>query len=113
MRNFTAMIFISLLSACAYQPVIDPHGVDMGRYQADLDHCRQVANQARSGEKVAGGALIGAAIGAATGAVVGNAGEGAAIGAITGTAGGALGANEERNRIVRNCMREQGYTVYD
>jgi len=113
MRLVTVMIFLGALSACSYQPAVDPHGVDMAHYDADRAYCRDIARQARSGEKVAGGALIGAAVGAATGAVVGEAGEGAAIGAITGTAGGALGAGQERNRIVRNCMRDRGYRVYD
>ena len=54
-----------------YTPVVDMQGVDMGRYDADLDACRANAKKVdASGQAMAGmiaGMLVGAAVGAAVG----------------------------------------------
>ncbi|HKL54302.1 MAG TPA: hypothetical protein VJ902_10100 [Wenzhouxiangellaceae bacterium] len=52
-------------------------------------------------------------LGWATGATAGDAAaEGAAIGAIAGLAAGAFSADQEEDRIIRQCLRDRGYEVY-
>jgi hypothetical protein len=124
MRRTTAIAIVALaagLAACAqsYQPVIDPKGVDYGKYQQDLAECRQLAEQVNPYERGAIGTLLGAAggaaLGAVTGAAVGSPGTGAAIGAgaggLTGAAVGGGTGVEQQKKIIDNCLRNRGYAV--
>ena len=52
------------------EPIIDRKGVDMSRYYADKAECEVYANEVRTGEKVARGAIGGAVVGGAIGAIV-------------------------------------------
>lgn len=95
-------------------PIIDPQGVDMTRYQADLDECQVIAEQVPVGERAVVGAATGAVIGGAVGAVVGNrntATRGAGVGAIGGGVRGASSGLSERDRVVHNCLRGRGYRI--
>lgn len=103
-----------LLGACASKPIIDTRGVDMRKYNQDLAECQAYADQVDVTRRAAGSAAAGAVVGAVVGAAVGNsdtaqggAGAGAAGGAARGTARGL----EERERVVRNCLRNRGYAV--
>ena len=112
-----AFIFVSLITitACAGRRadvVIDPTGVDMGRYQEDLAQCQEISKQVRG--KAVGGAVGGAVVGGSVGAIVGNsdtAGKGAGVGAVTGVARGAAATREERQLVIKNCLRNRGYAV--
>jgi len=118
MRKFAYILVIvsfGMLSGCATHRadvVIDPTGVDMGRYQQDLLECQQIAKQVHG--KAAGGAVGGAVVGAAVGAVLGNSEsvrKGAGVGAITGLAHGAGATRRERQQVIKNCLRYRGYKV--
>lgn len=92
--------------------VIDPAGVDMGKYEHDLAECQEIAKQVS--QKALGGAAGGAVIGGAIGGIVGNsdtAGKGAGVGAVSGAARGASETSHERQKVVKNCMRNRGYRV--
>lgn len=102
------------LASCASQPIIDTQGKSMAQYEQDLAECKVYANQVRTGQKVAVGAVAGAAIGAAIGAAVGDsdtAQRAAGAGAISGSAKGAGRGLHERQRVVHNCLRNRGYAV--
>lgn len=95
-------------------PIIDPQGVDMARYQADLVECQAIADQVPVGERAVTGAATGALIGGAVGAVVGNrntATRGAGVGAIGGGVQGVSSGMRERDQVVHNCLRGRGYRV--
>lgn len=95
-------------------PIIDPQGVDMTRYQADLSECQDIADQVPVGERAVVGAATGAVIGGAIGAVVGNrntATRGAGVGAIGGGVRGTSSGLSERDRVVHNCLRGRGYRI--
>lgn len=100
-------------TGCAQQKVIvDTKGVNMQQYEQDLSECREYAKQVDS--KVGAGAVVGAVIGGGIGAVLDGstgAAKGAGVGAITGTAKGASGTQQEKNKVVKNCMRGRGYKV--
>lgn len=92
--------------------VIDPAGVDMERYRQDLTQCEEIAKQVR--HKAGGGAAGGAVVGGAVGGIVGggdSAVKGAGVGAVVGGARGARATREEKQLVIKNCLRERGYKV--
>lgn len=124
-----ALVVAALVAGCAVAPVarddyslIDPRGVDMGRYQQDYAECAALANQTRPEDRAAAGAVGGAAFGAAFGALLGAAicgrdcagyaaGIGAASGAAHGVAGGAASGVQEQQMVLRRCLAGRGYNV--
>jgi uncharacterized protein YcfJ len=104
-----------LLAACSSQRIIvDQKGTDMSMYNRDLAECRSYAEQVPAGSEAAKGALGGAVIGGVLGAVVGDsgtAGRGAGAGAVVGGVRGGGRAEHEKDRVVKNCLRNRGYKV--
>ncbi|MCH9691557.1 MAG: glycine zipper family protein [Gammaproteobacteria bacterium] len=113
----------SVLFGCASQPeqvpgagsvAVDLTRIDMRQYQLDLADCNSLAAGTRNdkGRRMAthagGGALAGAALG---GILKGDLLSGTLIGAGTGAYLGARSANNEADRIVRNCLRDRGYRI--
>ena len=109
-----------LLAGCAstgtgsnFRPIVDNKGVDLNRYEADLQECQAYAkNTANAGKSGAGGAAVGAALGLALALIGGDkklasAGTGAVIG---GAAGAAAGEGSQRD-IIRTCLTGRGYKV--
>ena len=121
MRIFLVLTVGLWMTGCAGnrtlvdEPIIDRKGVDMSRYYADKAECEVYANEVRTGEKVARGAVGGAVVGGAIGAIVnrgGNAAErGAGVGAVTGGVRGAQEGVRETERVVKQCLRGRGYKV--
>ena len=115
-KIFIVAISFSMLTVtgCArYSKVIvDPHGTDMSHYQADLAECRQLAEQVESkvGQGIVGGAVVGGVAGEILGGdrrtVVG-----AKLGALSGAVKGSRATRRERDRVVKNCLRNRGYKV--
>ncbi|MCW0180321.1 hypothetical protein [Zavarzinia sp.] len=124
MNKTVAVLAAALaLSACAsgYRPVVDPSmsKAPPGYYEHDLAYCQNLADQVPTGNEAASNALGGAALGAIAGGVIGSfSGDfgkglaaGAGIGAATGAARGTVNAEEEKRRVIDNCMRNRGYSV--
>jgi CubicO group peptidase (beta-lactamase class C family) len=94
--------------------LIDPQGVDLNRFYRDYADCSRLA----AAVDPTGQALTGAGVGAVIGALVGNTqrveGDGVR-GALWGAglgAGVALSAAEqERQQVLRRCLRNRGYAV--
>ncbi len=110
----------ALLAGCAstgtgsnFRPIVDNKGVDLNRYEADLQECQAYAkNTANAGKSGAGGAAVGAALGVALALIGGDkklasAGAGAVVG---GAVGASAGETSQRD-IIRNCLRGRGYKV--
>ena len=100
----------------AGKPIVDMKGVDPYQYEEDLAQCSEYADEVAVAEKAVGGAVAGAVVGGALGAIWdGNRGSsperGAASGAVVGGAGGLGSGVNERNNVVKNCMRGRGYSV--
>ncbi|MCP4768011.1 MAG: glycine zipper family protein [Gammaproteobacteria bacterium] len=106
---------ITLIAGCAAnssKPIIDPEGVDMEQYEADIAACEEIATQVdqKAGEGAARGALVGGLIGAVVGdseAVLTSAG----VGAVVGGADGAATTEKEKSKVVKNCLRNRGYKI--
>lgn len=104
-----------LLSGCARERVIvDTKGANMTRYEQDRAECESYANQVSTTRKAAKGAGVGAAISAAVGAIFGNSrtvGQSAGAGGVVGGARGAISGEQEKDQVLRNCLRGRGYRV--
>jgi uncharacterized protein YcfJ len=106
-------VSIFVLSACARnQIIIDPAGVDQARYQQDLAECKKIAEQVD--QKAGQGAVTGAVISGAIGAILGDRRDAerlAGVGAVSGGASGAAQTRQEKNMVIKNCLRNRGYKV--
>ncbi len=114
-RHGGVLLALALAAGCAgggSKPIVDPAGVDMGLYQHDLAECQQVAEQVdqKAGAGAAGGAVVGGLIGAITGDS-NRVKRSAGVGAVLGGARGAGATQRERDRVVKNCLRNRGYQV--
>jgi hypothetical protein len=107
------LLVLGGLSGCSAhpEPIVDTKGVDMSRYETDLEECSAYAEQIHMEKGVAKGAAGGAVVGAATGAISGNAAEGAGYGGIWGATRSGLEADDDKQLVVKRCLRGRGYKV--
>ncbi|EGR1583324.1 glycine zipper family protein [Vibrio parahaemolyticus] len=120
------VVLSSSLAACAYnqKPVVDMTNVDQAQYEQDFAYCQGYAEKVDKTEaaksEATNGAMTGALIGAAAGALEDGI-SGAAVGAVAGSAvgagAGALGGANDSTKtqalVLRKCLQNKGYTVYD
>ena len=115
MKPIYLLVSIMLLPGCASQRIIiDREGTDMSMYDSDLAECQAYAEQVPAGSEVAKGAVGGAVIGGVIGAIVDDsrtAGKLAGAGSVTGALHGGGKAENEKDRVVKNCLRNRGYKV--
>ncbi|HHF3197696.1 glycine zipper family protein [Vibrio sp. CCB-PB317] len=120
------MTLASTLSACTYnqKPVVDMTNVDPAKYEQDFLYCQGYADNVDKAEaaksEAANGAVTGALIGAAAGVLesgIGGAAVGAAAGGAVGAGAGALSGSNDSTKtqslVLRKCLQNKGYTVYD
>lgn len=108
------LIFIEMTGCASRKIIIDKEGVDMSRYEQDLDTCKQYAEEVDTGSQVGAGAVGGAVVGGAVGAILGGrrgAERLAAVGGVTGAARGGSSASHEKMQVTKNCLRNRGYKV--
>jgi outer membrane lipoprotein SlyB len=108
------LLGIILNAGCAAhssKPIIDPEGVDMEQYEADVAACEEIATQVE--QKAGEGAVGGAVVGGLVGAIVGDnsVGTSAGVGAVVGGAQGAATTEKEKSQVVKNCLRDRGYKI--
>ena len=115
MKKLILGIGLLTLAACSSQRVIvDQRYSDMSNYSRDLAECQSYADQVPTGEEVAKGTMGGAVIGGALGAIVGDSGtakRGAGAGALGGAVRGGSKSKSEKDRVIKNCLRNRGYKV--
>ncbi|ELB2156092.1 glycine zipper family protein [Vibrio parahaemolyticus] len=120
------VVLSSSLAACAYnqKPVVDMTNVDQAQYEQDFAYCQGYAEKVDKTEaaksEATNGAMTGALIGAAAGALedgIGGAAVGAVAGSAVGAGAGALGGTNDSTKtqafVLRKCLQNKGYTVYD
>jgi outer membrane lipoprotein SlyB len=113
-RTVAGLWAVFVITGCAQQPIIDTKGVNMAQYNQDLADCQTYADQVLVGRKALGGAAAGAVVGAAIGAAVGNsdtAQRAAGVGAVAGAGKGTGRGLQEKQQVIRNCLRNRGYAV--
>ncbi|EHH1030600.1 glycine zipper family protein [Vibrio parahaemolyticus] len=120
------VVLSSSLAACAYnqKPVVDMTNVDQAQYEQDFAYCQGYAEKVDKTEAAksdaTNGAMTGALIGATAGALedgIGGAAVGAVAGSAVGAGAGALGGANDSTKtqalVLRKCLQNKGYTVYD
>ncbi|WP_418109887.1 glycine zipper family protein [Vibrio parahaemolyticus] len=120
------VVLSSSLAACAYnqKPVVDMTNVDQAQYEQDFAYCQGYAEKVDKTEAAksdaTNGAMTGALIGAAAGALedgIGGAAVGAVAGSAVGAGAGALGGANDSTKtqalVLRKCLQNKGYTIYD
>ncbi|EGQ8805380.1 glycine zipper family protein [Vibrio parahaemolyticus] len=120
------VVLSSSLAACAYnqKPVVDMTNVDQAQYEQDFAYCQGYAEKVDKTEAAksdaTNSAMTGALIGAAAGALedgIGGAAVGAVAGSAVGAGAGALGGANDSTKtqalVLRKCLQNKGYTVYD
>ncbi|EGR2891742.1 glycine zipper family protein [Vibrio parahaemolyticus] len=120
------VVLSSSLAACAYnqKPVVDMTNVDQAQYEQDFAYCQGYAEKVDKTEAAksdaTNGAMTGALIGAAAGALedgIGGAAVGAVAGSAVGAGAGALGGANDSTKtqalVLRKCLQNKGYTVYN
>jgi outer membrane lipoprotein SlyB len=104
-----------LLGACSAHPdpIIDTKGVNMTVYEEDLAECKGYSEQIDPGTGMAKGAAAGGATGAAVGAISSgrDIGESAGIGAVLGVSKSGVKAANDKEELVKRCLRYRGYRV--
>lgn len=119
MKHFVLPAILLLTAACEnsganYRPVVD--GPTGPAYESDLAACQSLAaSQPTVDGNTAGAAAAGAVGGAATSAIWNDSsddlGRAAAIGALAAVTGDAVRKNNQREAVVKNCMRGRGHNV--
>ena len=100
------------LSGCSRHAkiIIDPQGVDMATYQADLAQCQQLAEQVES--KAVAGMVGGAIVGGVVGQILGGSGRTTSrLGAVSGGLQGASASRYERTQVLKKCLHNRGYQI--
>jgi len=129
-KSFVVAAGLLLASGASAQNVnviVDMEGVDPAQYNSDLQACQGAGTQVQQKEAQREGVLRNsgrtAAVGAAAGAISGGSGTqgaktGAAVGVVASTTRNAKNRREvaaeaqnERDMVVKNCMRGRGYSV--
>lgn len=105
-------VLLSVSCSSHPEPIVDTKGVDMTQYQTDLAECQGYAEQIDPATGVTKGAAGGAATGGAIGAISGGEfAKGAGIGAVLGVAKSGVRASDDKEGVVKTCLRGRGYKV--
>jgi hypothetical protein len=103
------------MTACSGSsgPIIDTKGVNMTVYEEDLAECTTYSEEVDTGKGMAKGAAAGGATGGAIGGIAkgGNIGRGAGIGAVLGASRSGVKAADEKQDVIKRCLRYRGYKV--
>lgn len=112
MRSLYSLAIL-ILAGCAANtgPIIDTQGVDLVKYEQDLEQCTVYQDQVSISAGMVKGAAAGGATGAATGVFSGDVGRSAGVGAVLGSAASARKNDQIKQRVVNNCLRGRGYRV--
>ena len=114
-RTFLICAGLVALSACSSHPdpIIDTKGVNMTVYEEDLAECKSYAEQIDPSVGMAKGAAAGAATGGAIGAISSgrDVGESAGVGAVLGVSKSGVKAANDKENVVKRCLRYRGYKV--
>src|SRR5687768_2729075 len=101
-RGLILVLATTLVTGCAYRPIVDPARSDMARFDSDLAECREIADKGPG----AGGAAAARATGHS--GVANEVGRGGAV--VGGAKGAGAGARGKR-AIIRNCLTGRGHAV--
>ena len=111
--TIVALGWVLVFAGCAAHPdpIIDMKGVNPDLLAQDWADCEDYSEQIAMGQGVAKGAGVGAGVGAVAGAINGDVGRSAANGALIGATQSGLGADRDKQKVFKRCLRGRGYKV--
>ena len=119
----TVVLVIFFLGGCTSSDpfddsglIVDMKNVDYRAYRNDVADCNTYADQVSIGANAAAGTVGGGIAYAVIGAIVGDSDTAerlAGAGAVLGAAEGAANGYKEQETVLRNCLRERGYKVFN
>jgi len=86
----------------------------MTQYELDLEECSTFSEDISTGKSIAKGTVTGAVVGAVIEAITDNARsrrDAIEVGAVTGGTQSGIRSVQEKEQIVRRCLRGRGYKV--
>ena len=104
----------SIFNPGSGKPIVDTKGVNMAQYELDLQECSSFSEDISTGKSIAKGAVTGAAVGAVIEAItddVRSRRDAIEVGAVSGGARSGIRAVQQKEQIVRRCVRGRGYKV--
>jgi hypothetical protein len=114
-RGLILVLATTLVTGCAYRPIVDPARSDMARFDSDLAECREIADKGPgAGGAAAVGAVAGYAVGQVAARATGHSGVANEVGRGGAVVGGAKGAGagaRGKRAIIRNCLTGRGHAV--
>jgi outer membrane lipoprotein SlyB len=116
-KYIPALILVTVfaLPACSgySDPIVDMTGVNQTVYEQDLAECKTYSADVDTGKGMAKGAAGGAVTGGAVGAISrnGDVGSAAGVGAVLGASRSGVKAANDKEKVVKNCLRYRGYKV--
>ena len=126
MKHLAYLLCFCLVSGCiatqsgsifnpgSGKPIVDTKGINMSKYELDLEECSTFAEDISTGKSIVKGAVTGAAVGAVMEAStedVRSRRDAIEVGAVSGGAKSGIRAVREKEQIVRRCLRGRGYKV--
>ena len=93
---------------------MDTKGVNMAQYELDLEECSIFADEISTGKSIAKGAVTGGAVGAVIEAITDDErswGDTFEVSAVSGGTQSGIRATQQKEQIVRRCLRGRGYKV--
>lgn len=113
MRNVKYLAVLAFVAGCAAHPdpIVDMQGVNERQLAKDWEECESYSEEVSIMAGSAKGGALGAGVGAVGGAINGDVGRGAANGALLGATRSGLGADRDKQRVFKRCLRGRGYRV--
>jgi len=104
----------SIFNPGSGKPIVDTKGINMTQYELDLQECSAFSEDISTGRSIAKGAVTGAVVGTVIEAITDDARsrrDAIEVGAVTGGAQSGIRAVQEKEHIVRRCLRGRGYKI--
>lgn len=125
-KHFLILLSISYISGCiatksgsifdvaGSKPIVDTKGIDISQYELDLEECETFADEISPTKSIVKGTATGAAIGTVIEAVTNGSKrtkDATGLGAIAGGGKSGIRAVQEKEQVVKRCVRNRGYQV--
>ena len=126
MKHCLTLLFLLCISGCiatksgsifdvaGSKPIIDTKGIDISQYELDLEECETFADEISTVKSIVKGTATGAAGGTVIEAVTDGSRrtkDATELGAIASGGKSGIRAVQEKEQIVKRCVRGRGYQV--
>lgn len=115
MKKVLLTVILLAVQGCATERyIVDTKGVDSQAYKMDLAECEQYRKEVDNTETAVNSVGLAAVMGGIIGAILGDSDSAAELAgsmAVQVGAGVLLGAEHEKDEVVKSCLKQRGYKV--